>query len=517
VPDRNFLARPLLLGAALLLGACASAPPPRPRPPAMPADPAGNDLLWLERVTYGPTSATLAEYRRVGRTAFLDEQLNASSDQLPPEIATQIQQLDIAHEDGADMLAREQVESKRVNEMSASDDKAAAKKALNEKGNKLAYEAQRRELLRAIYSPNQLREQMVGFWLNHFSVYQYKANVRWLVGDYAEEAIRPHALGHFRDLVMATLEHPAMLQYLDNAQNAVEHVNENYARELMELHTLGVNGGYTQRDVQELARILTGAGVYHGNRPRIRPEWQALYRQKGGFEFNPYRHDFGPKVFLGTQIEGHGFPEIEQAVDLLVHQDACAKFVTRKIAMYFVSDDPPASLTDRMAASFKATDGDIAAVLSTMFASSEFTASLGGKFKDPMHYVVSTVRLAYDARPIVNAHPLINWLNGLGEAPFGHQTPDGYPLTESGWASSSQMSRRFEIARAVGSGNANLFDAEDGTSAAPATGFPRLQSRLYYDAVEPILSKKTQAALDQSNSQQEWNTFLLASPELNYR
>src|SRR5208282_3621850 len=120
VPDRNLMMRPMLLGALLLLGSCASAPPPRP--PVTPADAAGNDLLWLERVTYGPTSATLAEYRRVGRTAFLDEQL------------------DIAHEDGADMLAREQVESKRVNEMSASDDKAAARKALNERGNKLAYE-----------------------------------------------------------------------------------------------------------------------------------------------------------------------------------------------------------------------------------------------------------------------------------------------------------------------------------------------------------------------------------------
>src|SRR5208282_1421880 len=196
VPDRNLMMRPMLLGALLLLGSCASAPPPRP--PPMPADAAGNDLLWLERVTYGPTSATLVEYRRVGRNAFLDEQLNASADKLPPEIATQLGQLEIAHEDGVDMLAREQVESKRVNEMSASDDKAAARKALNERGNKLAYEAQRRELLRAVYSPNQLREQMVGFWLNHFSVYQYKANVRWLVGDYAETAIRPHALGHFR-------------------------------------------------------------------------------------------------------------------------------------------------------------------------------------------------------------------------------------------------------------------------------------------------------------------------------
>ena len=174
------------------------------------------------------------------------------------------------------MLAEVNAQNKAINAMPNGPDKEQARKALNERGNKLAYEAIRRELLRAVYSPSQLEEQMVWFWLNHFSVHQNKANLRWLVGDYEERAIRPHALGHFRDLVLATLEHPAMLQYLDNSQNAVGHINENYARELMELHTLGVDAGYTQQDVQQLARVLTGVGINVGNPPKLKPEWQRL-------------------------------------------------------------------------------------------------------------------------------------------------------------------------------------------------------------------------------------------------
>jgi uncharacterized protein (DUF1800 family) len=181
-----------------------------------------------------------------------------------------------------------------------------------------------------------------------------------------------------------------------------------------------------------------------------------------------------------------------------------------------VADNPPPSLVEHMARTFQRAHGDIRSVLGTMFDSREFRASLGGKFKDPMHYVISTVRLAYDGKPIENTHPVLNWLNALGEPPFGRQTPDGYPLTESGWASSGQMSRRFEIARAVGAGNAGLFDPEDG-SATKITGFPQLSTRLYFSAVEPFLSANARGALERAASQLEWNTLLLASPDLNYR
>jgi uncharacterized protein (DUF1800 family) len=475
------------------------------------------DALWLQRITYGPTTATVGEYLKLGRRRFLDEQLHPAAVRLPEPAAAQIAALEISRTGNAELLATVFKEQQRINALGDETQKQADRKALNDRGNKLAYEAARSEILRALYSPAQLQEQLTQLWLGHFSVFQYKANDAWLVADYADNAIRPHALGHFRDLVMATLTHPAMLQYLDNAQNSAGHINENYARELLELHTLGVGSGYTQQDIQELARVLTGVGVNAtGNEPKLKPEWQRLYRRQGAFEFNPARHDFGAKILLGKQIEGRGFDEIEQVVDLLVSQPACAQFIAHKLAVYFVADDPPRSLTDRMAKTFQKTHGDIADVLQTLFKSREFAASLGTKFKDPMHFVISTVRLAYDGKPIVNTHPIVNWLNALGQAPFGRQTPDGYPLTESGWASSGQISRRFEIARTIGSGSSGLFDPEDGTPATTA-GFPQLSTRLYFTAVEPFLSANSRTALDRAGSQLEWNTFLLASPDFNYR
>jgi uncharacterized protein (DUF1800 family) len=201
-------------------------------------------------------------------------------------------------------------------------------------------------------------------------------------------------------------------------------------------------------------------------------------------------------VLLGHAIKGKGFEEIEEAVTLIVRQPACARFISRQLASYFVADDPPPQLVERMAQTFMRTDGDIAAVLRTLFMARELNAALGGKFKDPMRFVVSAVRFAYDGRPISNTRPLLNWLNGLGEAPFAHQTPDGYPLTELNWASSGQMSRRFEIARLIGSG--------------------QLSNRLYFEAVEPFLAARTRDALNRANSQQEWNTFLLSSPDFSY-
>jgi uncharacterized protein (DUF1800 family) len=503
------------LCAGLLLAACAASTRSGSAPTAALPVLRREDVLWLQRVSFGLDSAGIAEYRRLGRARYLERQLRPGDLPLPPPIATEIAALGVSHVDAAAVLADVSARHKAIRAMPDGPDKEQARKALYEEGNKLANEAVRRDLLRAVYSPAQLQEEMVWFWLNHFSVYKDKAELRWLVGDYEETAIRPHALGRFKDLVLATLEHPAMLQYLDNAQNSAGHINENYARELMELHTLGVGGGYSQQDVQNLARVLTGAGVNTGEVPRLKPEIKALYRRSGAFEFNPARHDFGAKVLLGHSIDARGFGEIEQAVDLLAAQPACARFISRQLAMYFVADDPPPSLVERMAQTFMHTDGDVSAVLRTMFLAREFNAGLGVKFKDPMRFIVSAVRFAYDGRPISNTRPMVNWLNGLGEPTYGHPTPDGYSLVESNWASSGQMSRRFEIARAIGAGNAGLFDPEDG-SAAKLTGFPQLSNKLYYAAVEPFLAAVTRDALNRANSQQEWNTFLLSSPEFIY-
>jgi uncharacterized protein (DUF1800 family) len=502
------------LAALSLLAGCAARPDL-----AQPAAPLRalhrDDMLWLERTSFGLDTGSVADYRRLGRERFLDQQLHPAEAILPAAIAAQIASLEVARADPAQSIAGVNAQYKVINAMPDGSDKEQARKVLNDQGNKLAYEAIRRDLLRAVYSPAQLQEQMTWFWLNHFSVFQYKANLRWLVGDYEERAIRPHVFGHFRDLVMATLQHPAMLQYLDNGQNAAGHINENYARELLELHTLGVGGGYSQQDVQELARVLTGVGVNVGDAPHLKPELQRLYLRSGAFEFNPARHDFGSKTILGHSIAGKGFGEVEEAVKLIVSQPACARFISRELAIYFVADNPPPALVERLAQTFMRTDGDIAAVLRALLMSRELDAGLGGKLKDPMRFVVSAVRFAYDGKPISNTRPMLNWLNGLGEAPYGRQTPDGYPLTELGWASSGQMSRRFEIARSIGAGNAALFDPEDG-GAASAAGFPQLSNRLYFEAVEPFLAARTKDALSRANSQQEWNTFLLSSPDFSY-
>jgi uncharacterized protein (DUF1800 family) len=511
----------ILAGIGALLMGCA-APAPRTSVGSQQAAVAlplptlhREDVLWIDRVGFGLDTRIVADYRRIGRERLLAQQLDPRDNALPSAIASQIDSMEVSHLDVSQRLADIQVEYKSINARPDGAEKEQARKSLNDAGNRLASEAIRRDLLRAVYSPSQLQEQMVWFWLNHFSVHQYKANLRWLIGDYEEHAIRPHALGHFKDLVLATLEHPAMLQYLDNQQNAVGHVNENYARELMELHTLGVDAGYTQQDVQQLARILTGAGINVGDAPRLKAEWQPLYLRRGAFEFNPARHDFGNKTLLGHAIGGKGFDEIENAVTLIVHQPACATFISRQLASYFVADNPPARLVEKMAQTFQRSDGDIAAVLRTMFLAPEFNAALGGKFKDPTRYVLSAVRFAYDERPISNTRPMLNWLNALGEGPYNRQTPDGYPLGELNWASPGQISRRFEIARAIGSGNAGLFDPEDGT-AATTSGFPQLSNRLFFEALEPFLAATTRDALNRANSQQEWNTFLLSSPDFNY-
>lgn len=507
---------PLIAMALALVGGCSSTPPAAGTgaPSALPLL-AQRDVLWLERVGYGLDSEQVAQFRRLGRERFLEAQLGPAGRPLPPSLAAQLDALQIAHADPRQLLAEVAAARQAINALPEGSEREEARRRLNEQGNRLGYEAQRRLLLRALYGPDPLREQLVWFWLNHFSVHLYKGDLRWLVGDYEQRAIRTHALGHFSDLVLATLMHPAMLEYLDNRQNSRGHVNENYARELLELHTLGVGGGYTQQDVEQLALILTGVGINSGEAPRLKPEWQALYRRDGAFEFNPARHDFGPHQLLGSQVAGSGFAEVENAVRQIVRTPACARFISRQLAEYFVADDPPQDLVAEMARTFARTDGDIAAVLRTMLLSAQLEPALGGKFKDPMRFVISSVRLAYDGRTIASTRPLLNWLNGLGEAPYNHPTPDGYPLVEAGWASPGQMSRRFEIARAIGTGSAGLFDPEDG-SPAVATGFPQLSSRLYFEAIEPYLRPATRAGLDRAATQQEWNTFLLSSPDFSF-
>ena len=184
-----------------------------------------------------------------------------------------------------------------------------------------------------------------------------------------------------------------------------------------------------------------------------------------------------------------------------------------------MSDAPPPALVDKLTRTFQKTDGSIAAVLHDLFLDRDVIAELGSpaprleKFKDPMQFVMSSLRLAYDGKSLPNYRPVVGWLTQLGEPLYGRVTPDGYALTEQAWTSSGQMVRRFEIARAIGSGNAGLFNDEQTNAPGPSTGFPLLTSRLFYDAIEPTLSAPTRNALGRTSSQQEWNTMLLASPD----
>ncbi len=518
------------LGLLLALAGAMSAPAAADTAPLT-----RDDVAWLRRASFGIDSATLERYRERGRERWLDEALADRDDHLPPAIRQEIDGYEAIATPPAELVRAYRESLRQVKAMPDGDAKVAAKKAAQIHGRELLRQAQQAELLHAIYGSNPLKEQMVWFWLNHFSVYGNKGPVRLLAADYEEHVIRPHALGRFRDLVMATLKSPAMLVYLDNAQNAKGKINENYARELMELHTLGVHAGYTQQDVQQLAAILTGVGVIRprdamrgprmnrrgrfGGFDRFGGERPGVVRQ-GMFEFNPARHDDGDKVFLGQRIEGGGFGEVEHAVDLIVKQPACAQFVSRQIAEYFVADQPPQTLVDAMARTFQRTDGDIAAVLRTLFTSKDITATAGAKFKDPMQFVVSAMRFSLDGRPISNAQPLVAALNQMGEPLYGRITPDGWPLDSASWSGSGQMAKRFDIAGMIGSGRAPLF-APDGTRPRRQPGErpdpPALNGPLFAQAMEPWLSPHTRDALAQAKSPVEWNTFLLSSPDFNTR
>ena len=510
----------------------------------------------LNRLSWGSNPSTLQAFQTLGPDRYLDQQLRGRNAILPAAIQAQIDAMTISRQPFMDTMR--DLEARRVasEQQKGTDD--TLRKEYQQELTRLAREAANRALLRDIYSSNQLQEQMSWFWMNHFNIHSGKHNIRAMLGDFEEQAIRPNALGNFRDLLRATVMHPAMLRYLDNEYNAVNRINENYARELMELHTMGVNGGYSQKDVQELARVLTGVGVsLNKDAPRMKPEQEKLYVRKGMFEFQPQRHDFGDKQILGQTIKGRGIAELDDVLLTLSRQPATARYVSQKLAQFFVADNPSKDLVEKMAQRFLQTDGDIPATLRTMFDSQEFIASLGKKFKDPMHYMLSSVRLAYDGNTIVNTGPMLNWLNMMGQQLNGRQTPDGYALDESAWASSGQMTVRFDIARSMANGNPGLFKVD--TPAAPTqdkSAQPTMQAGMQPSmmptmpapqaatpaptaiqpaAAQPLASKPpqpalatssyvknwskqfspaTQTVLAQASTPQEWNALFLASPEM---
>ena len=472
------------------------------------------DLRLLERATWGPNQSTAAEFVAIGRDHWLDAQLHPpQKDRLPPAAQAMIDGLPITTTPLPDLAMPLAAQQRSANQIQDVEQKKAAQESYQKAMRDLAAQSATRSLVRDLYSADQLREKMTWFWFNHFNVNQSKADIRAFIGDYEEHAIRQHALGKFRDLLEATLHHPAMLRYLDNAENARGHINENYAREIMELHTMGVGSGYTQEDVTELARILTGVGIsLQPSTPQLPLGAQTDYIRADLFEFNPNRHDYTFKRFLGHALAGHGFDEVEQALDLLARHPATARHLCQEIATFFVSDVPPEPLVGRMSQTFEKTDGDIASVLQVMFRSPEFAASSKAKYKDPMQFVLSALRLAYDDKVIANTAPLQGWLARLAQGLFNHDTPDGYPMVAAAWSGPGQMAVRFEIARQIGSSSSGLFKPP-APDAVDRPAFPVIMNAFYFSTLQHTLSAATRATLDQAISPQDWNTLFLSSPE----
>jgi len=345
--------------------------------------------------------------------------------------------------------------------------------ALNYPQQVVANELVEGKLLRAIYSDRQLQEVMTDFWFNHFNVFIGKGADRYLLTSYERDVIRPRALGKFEDLLVATAQSPAMLFYLDNwlsvgpnsdvANGIPKHanrewkqqvrnnsqtkqskgkrngLNENYGRELMELHTLGVNGGYTQQDVTEVARVFTG--------------WTLKQpRQGGGFTFEERTHEPGDKIVLGHRIKPKGEKEGLEVLHILAHHPSTAKFVCTKLAMRFVSDDPPQPLVDRMAQTFLKKDGNIREVLKTMLDSAEFWAPATdrAKVKTPLEFVVSALRAS--GAELTDAMPIARQLQNMGMPLYGMQPPTGYSMKADAWVNSSALLGRMNFALALTSG-----------------------------------------------------------------
>src|SRR2546421_3700960 len=313
-------------------------------------------------------------------------------------------------------------------------------------------ELQRAALLRAVYSERQLYEVMVGFWENHFNVFANKDDDRYLLTSFDRDTIRPFAMGRFRDLLGATAHSPAMLYYLDNWRSSVPRpypatkdkpagvdggLNENYARELMELHTMGVDGGYTQKDVQEVARCFTGWTIQKPN-------------EEGLFLYRPGLHDKGEKIVLGHKIlAGGGLADGERVLDILAAHPATARFIATKLARRFISDEPPQSVIDRAAQVFLKTDGSIRETLRAIITSPEFfsTASYRSKVRSPLEYVAAAMR-ALNA-DTDGDRPVLDAIGRMGQPVFGRITPDGYADRADQWLSSGAMVARFNFASAL--------------------------------------------------------------------
>ena len=457
----GLIARPLLLIAIpFALSSCGLAPTrPVPAAPAVSSAPTSaptSDAAithLLSRITFGPRPGDLERVRSIGGPAYLEQQLHpARIDYAPaaevvgalPTLSLSIAEL-LQQYPRPDPALRDRA---RAGEMSQQE--PATMTPPERRPARIVSELAAAKLARAVMSDRQLQEVMVDFWFNHFNVSADKGVVRWYVTAYERDAIRPHALATFRDLVRATAAHPAMLWYLDNwastradfvipqgpNQGRTAGLNENYARELMELHTLGVDGGYTQGDVREVARAFTGWTI---DRPR----------EQGRFTFRPAMHDIGPKTVLGHRLPaGGGQADGERVIDILTRHPSTARFIATKLTRRFVADDPPPALVARVAAVYQRTDGDIRAMLRTILTAPEFYAASArrAKIKKPFEFVASSVRALGGTVDTRGAEALARAVGTIGERLYQAEPPTGYPDRAEPWINPGALLARLNFA-----------------------------------------------------------------------
>ncbi|MEL7409193.1 MAG: DUF1800 domain-containing protein [Cyanobacteria bacterium J06558_2] len=453
----------------------------------------------LERLSFGITSSQIQQVNQEGLESYIQAQLNPQQIIEPKILANYSASLDLIAQEPMIlqkqvMAYRKQIRSDKLSLKQQREKRQAVNKLINKAGN----QAVKAHLAHAAYSHRQLQEVMVDFWFNHFNVDLNKRPIKLWVNDYTNQ-IRTHALGNFRDLLEVTAKHPAMLSYLDNRKNTAPDsptgrrkkigLNENYARELMELHTLGIDGGYTQDDIITLARILTGWGVDNTG-------------TKGsgkGFFFHHNRHDQKDKLFLGQRIAGAGIEEGEQALDILASHPATAHFISYKLAQYFVADVPPNSLVDKLAKEFIASQGDIKVVLDALIHSQEFNDSryYKQKLKTPYQYLISLVRMSEIRQP--NFQRLRGMLRQLSMPVYECAVPTGYKNTATAWLNPQAMLQRTSFATAVSNGvlnrkhqvrqqllQRNLGELSPHTQRVVSTSPPRLRAALILGSPEAM-------------------------------
>ncbi|WP_372827363.1 DUF1800 domain-containing protein [Polaromonas sp.] len=401
----------------------------------------GAAAAWraTSRLGYGPSAAT-APAAQAGARAWALQQLDAAyaASQRAPAIPAELARFNQpVNQIAADFHAER--EARRLARQANAVGAPAARPGNADNFSREMQQSAAAWRLMACSDPaveQPLLARMTEFWFNHLNVFVGKGPVRPFVGHYAVNVIRANALGKFEDMLLASARHPAMLFYLDQAQSNVRGLNENYARELMELHTLGVNAGYTQNDVRELARILTG--------------WTVGLQQGEAFRFGPRLHDTGDKVLLGRSFSADGLREGEEAIRMLARHPATAQRIALRLATTFVTDQPPRVLTDRLAATFTRTQGDIRAVMRTLIESPEFWAADNTLFKTPLDFACSALTAGGGARERREIQLTLGFLAQAGQPMHGWQTPDGYKTDAATWLAPEALTRRADYAMALG-------------------------------------------------------------------